>query len=130
MSKYTLAITALLLLGSNIAKAQSTEQVLGAIAGGALGSTIGQGDGRKAATVIGAIIGYRMGDQLLSDRDHDEFMQLNYYDLQRYCAQEVPRRYYRHENLRHRWISGCVQRLERQQKELEREAYYSGLSGQ
>lgn len=55
-------ITASLLLGfaSTTSNAQSTEQVLGAVAGGALGSTIGDGDGRKAATILGAIIGYRM----------------------------------------------------------------------
>jgi len=54
-----------LLSGSVMAReGPSTEQILGAIAGGALGSTIGDGDGRKAATVIGAIIGYRMGERV------------------------------------------------------------------
>ena len=58
-------IAALLISFSSIeARSQSTEQVLGAIAGGALGSTIGDGDGQKAATVIGAIIGYSLSKLL------------------------------------------------------------------
>jgi len=76
-------ITATLLLGlSSIeARSQSTEQLLGAIAGGALGSTIGDGDGRKAATVIGAIIGYRVGERVLNSRDHQDFLLLNHRDF-------------------------------------------------
>lgn len=105
----------------------STEQVLGAIAGGALGSTIGDGDGRKAATVIGAIIGYRMGERVLSTKEHGEFLNLNQNDFRRYCRHEVPGRYSHDRRLSDRWIMGCVHRLERQQKELEREAYLDGL---
>ena len=71
----------------------STEQVLGAIAGGALGSTIGSGDGRKAATVIGAIIGYRMGERVLENHDRDRFLELREPDFRRYCRHEVPLRY-------------------------------------
>ena len=118
-----------LLSGSVLAQeGPSTEQVLGAIAGGALGSTIGDGDGRKAATVIGAIIGYRMGERVLSTKEHGEFMRLNENDFRRYCRHEVPARYGRDRRLADRWIMGCVHRLERQQKELEREAYLDGLN--
>jgi uncharacterized protein YcfJ len=119
-----------LLFGSNVMAQEgpSTEQVLGAIAGGALGSTIGDGDGKKAATVIGAIIGYRMGERVLSTKDHQEFMTLNEHDFRRYCRHEVPARYSHDRRLADRWIMGCVHRLERQQKELEREAYFDGLN--
>ena len=122
-------ITATLLLGlSSIeARSQSTEQLLGAIAGGALGSTIGDGDGRKAATVIGAIIGYRMGERVLSTKEHGEFLSLDSNDFRRWCRNEVPARYERDRRLADRWTAGCVQRLQRQQRELEREAYMDGL---
>lgn len=118
-----------LLSGSALAQeGPSTEQVLGAIAGGALGSTIGQGDGRKAATVIGAIIGYRMGERVLQNNDRDHFLELREPDLRSYCRHEVPLRYNDRRNLREMWINGCVRRLENQQRELEREAYLDGLN--
>ena len=106
----------------------SAEQVLGAIAGGALGSTIGSGDGRKAATVIGAIIGWRMGERVLHNNDKDRFLELRESDFRRYCRHEVPLRYNDKRNLREMWIEGCVRRLENQQRELEREAYLDGLA--
>jgi hypothetical protein len=123
-------ITASLLIGfsSIVANAQSTEQILGAIAGGALGSTIGDGDGQKAATVIGAIIGYRMGERVLSTKEHNDFLMLDQNDFRRWCRQEVPHRYEKYPNLRDKWIAGCMQRLQRQQRELEREAYMDGLN--
>jgi len=118
-----------LLSGSVMAQeGPSTEQVLGAIAGGALGSTIGDGDGKKAATVIGVIIGYRMGERVLSTKDHQNFMTLNEHDFRRYCRNEVPARYSHDRRLADRWTMGCVQRLEQQQRELEREAYLDGLN--
>jgi uncharacterized protein YcfJ len=118
-----------LLSGSVMAQeGPSTEQVLGAIAGGALGSTIGDGDGKKAATVIGAIIGWRMGERVLSTKEHGQFLSLNENDLRRYCRHEVPARYSHDRRLSDRWVQGCVVRLERQQKELEREAYLDGLN--
>lgn len=130
--KFLTVFTAMLLLGSATAMAQedpTTEQILGAIAGGALGSTIGDGDGRKAATVIGAIIGYRMGDRVLSPRDHRDFRRLNHNDFQRWCRHQVPYRYEYDNRLRNQWISGCMNRLNRQKRELEREAYEDGLYG-
>jgi outer membrane lipoprotein SlyB len=38
--------------------------VIGAIAGGLLGSTIGGGSGRTAATVVGAVAGGAVGNQV------------------------------------------------------------------
>jgi len=117
-------------LQSGTAAAQegpSTEEILGAIAGGALGSTIGQGDGRKAATVIGAIIGYRMGERVLHPRDRRDFLSLRGDDFRYFCMREVPYEYNRRDNLRRMWIQGCVERLYRQQRRLEREAYEDGL---
>ena len=107
----------------------SSEQVLGAIAGGALGSTIGNGDGRKAATVIGAIIGYRMGERVLNANERREFLSYDKDHFFWYCRREVPHEYYQQDNLRKMWIKGCVDRLERQQRRLEREAYEDGLHG-
>ena len=131
LQKLLVAMFVGLLFGSSVMAQEgpSTEQVLGAIAGGALGSTIGDGDGKKAATVIGAIIGYRMGERVLSTKDHQNFMTLNEHDFRRYCRSEVPARYSHDRRLSDRWILGCMHRLERQQKELEREAYHDGLDG-
>jgi outer membrane lipoprotein SlyB len=38
--------------------------IIGAVAGGVLGSTIGKGDGRTAATVVGAVAGGAVGNQV------------------------------------------------------------------
>jgi uncharacterized protein YcfJ len=132
MFKSILATTAVLLIGfgSVTAKAQSSEeQILGAIAGGALGSTIGDGDGRKAAMVIGAILGYRHGDRILNPRDRRQFMSMGNNDFRRYCRHEVPYQYSHRRSTHDMWIRGCVDRLSRQQRELEREAYEDGLYG-
>jgi hypothetical protein len=130
--KYLPVITAALLLGSPSIMAQEepiTEQILGAIAGGALGSTIGDGDGRKAATVIGAIIGYRVGERVLSSNDRRAFTRMGHDDFRRWCRHEIPYRYENDSRLRNQWISGCVNRLNRQQRELERAAYEDGYYG-
>jgi len=129
LQKLLVVMFASLLLGSN-ASAQNgptSEQLLGAIAGGALGSTIGDGDGRKAATVIGAIIGYRMGERVLNPNERREFVHLGQNDLRWYCNREVPHRYMHDRNLSDMWVRGCVQRLHNQQRELERQAYLDGL---
>lgn len=133
MYKSILAIAAALLIGfgSTDANAQSSEeQLLGAIAGGYLGSTVGKGDGRKAATVIGAIIGYRMGEQILSSndyRDHRrEFIALDHNDFYSYCRSRVPHSYVHRHSLRDNWIRGCMDRMEQRQYELDREAYEDG----
>lgn len=131
MYKSLVATTAALLIGFGItdARAQSTEQVLGAIAGGALGSTIGDGDGRKAATVIGAIIGYRNGEALLGDSRevgyHESYTERRD-RFERYCRNEIPDYYYNDHNLARNWIRGCVDKLQRRQRELERQAYLDG----
>ena len=130
--KCTSVILAALLIGfgSTDANAQSSEeQILGAIAGGALGSTIGDGDGGKAAIVIGAIIGYRLGERLLNPHDRTDFLSLNSNDLYRFCRRQVPYEYDRRENVRRMWIQGCVDRLHNQQLRLEQEAYEDGLNG-
>lgn len=132
MIKSILATTAILLIGfgSVAAKAQSSEeQILGAIAGGALGSTIGDGDGRKAAMVIGAILGYRHGDRILNPRDRRQFIIMDRNDFRRFCRSEVPYRYSHNRNTHDLWVRGCVDRLSRQQRDLEREAYEDGLYG-
>ena len=107
----------------------SDEELLGAIAGGMLGNSVGDGDGRKAATVIGAIIGYRMGERVLGRHDRDNFARLNHDDFRYWCRHQVPYRYQYERNLRDRWVSGCVNRLNRQQRDLEREAYEDGYRG-
>ena len=128
LKQISLVIIAALLSGyASAQEGPSTEEILGAIAGGALGSTIGDGDGRKAATVIGAIIGYRMGERVLNPNDRREFMSLDINDFISYCRRQVPYEYDRRENLRKMWIQGCVDRLHTQQRRLEREAYEDGL---
>jgi hypothetical protein len=130
LNKLILVIIVALLSGyANAQEGPSTEEILGAIAGGALGSTIGDGDGRKAATVIGAIIGYRMGERVLNPSERKEFLSYNGDDFFWYCRRQVPHEYFQQDNLRKMWIKGCVQRLRTQQIQLEREAYEDGLNG-
>lgn len=45
--------------------------LLGAVAGGVLGSTIGKGDGRTAATVVGAVAGGAIGGAASRGRDYE-----------------------------------------------------------
>jgi hypothetical protein len=135
-----------LLSGYVIAQDQgpSSEQVLGAIAGGALGSTIGKGDGKKAATVIGAIIGYRNGDRFLNPNQDQHFDPQVYsaypdregrkwFERRRRaeweCRHEVPSIYYGDVQLTEAWIKGCIERKLRITAQLERDAYLSGREG-
>lgn len=46
-------------------------KVLGALVGGALGNTVGKGDGRTAATVAGAAIGYGIASDATRDRGYE-----------------------------------------------------------
>ena len=68
------AITSLVIglsfLAPQTASAQNLEQILGAVAGYHLGNSIGDGDGRRAARVVGATLGYRYGEVLL-DKDYE-----------------------------------------------------------
>lgn len=136
-----------LLSGSVFAQDQgpSTEQVLGAIAGGALGSTIGQGDGKKAATVLGAIIGYRNGDKFLNPNQDRHFELPRYYSsvparegrdyferrhrAEWECRRELPSIYWADVALSEAWIKGCIERKLRTIAELERDAYLNGRQG-
>ena len=60
---------------SPVSMANDGDKLLGAIAGGVLGSTVGKGDGRKAATVVGAVLGYRYGERILnSDSNHQSYV--------------------------------------------------------
>jgi len=43
--------------------------IIGAVAGGVLGSTIGKGDGRTATTVVGAVAGGVVGNQIGQNND-------------------------------------------------------------
>lgn len=124
----------------------STEQVLGAIAGGALGSTIGQGDGKKAATVLGAIIGYRNGDRFLNPNQDQHFQPPSYQvrgypnragrdwfarrrQAERECRHELPSMYWGDVELSEAWVKGCIERKLRLRAELERDAYQDGREG-
>jgi len=132
LKQISLVIIAALLSGyASAQEGPSTEEILGAIAGGALGSTIGDGDGRKAATVIGAIIGYRNGEAILGAGDRELYHE-SYTDRRRrfetYCTAEVPSYYADNYNLSRNWIRGCVEKLQRRQRDLERQAYLDGLS--
>ena len=46
-------------------------KLLGALVGGALGNTVGKGDGRKAATIGGAVLGYAIAGQIQRDNRYD-----------------------------------------------------------
>jgi Glycine zipper 2TM domain len=142
MRNFLVASTVAMFLFSSAAIADDKkENVLGAIAGGALGSTIGKGDGRKAATVLGAILGYRYGDQILNPNHNDRYPDehTTYYyvperpryeyrenRIQNYCRSQVPSRYRIDPATERSWVSGCVARTLQLQAELEAEAYNDG----
>ena len=124
MNKSILAITAILLIGSGNARAQSSDidVLLGAAAGAAIGNTIGQGDGRKIATVVGGLIGAEMARNRNEYRYHGR-------TFETYCRDRVPSHYRGNERIARSWVAGCVQRLEDRQYELEQQAYEEALNG-
>lgn len=122
MVKYGLVVTSVvLLLGlSSVVNAQATDtdKLTGAVVGGLIGSTIGDGDGKKIATALGVIIGARMADGERYEKR----------DFVRECRRNVPLRYKENEGAKRAWIRGCVDNLEDIQARLEREAYSEGAN--
>ena len=132
------AITAILLIGSSQVYAQNatdTDVLLGATAGGVIGSTIGQGDGKKIATVIGALIGANMARDAAEARGGypsaynrtDPYFVKN--RIRRHCERNVPREYAGYPEAARAWVEGCVQRQQMLQQELYNQAYEDGLNG-
>lgn len=120
-TKTFVAIVAVLLCGSSAVNAQNndTDKLLGAIVGGAIGSTIGDGDGKRIATALGILIGARMADGEKYGRR----------DFVRECRRNVPAKYRNNNGARQAWIEGCVANLEELQAELEEQAYRDGAAG-
>lgn len=115
---------------------EEQEKILGAVAGGYLGSTIGGGDGKTVATVLGAIIGYNVGPQVLGNSQgytygyHDRHWRQPTYrqaDIYKLCDRENP--YHKDSRLYWSYNRGCVQRLSEHVRELERQAYEQGYQG-
>ncbi|HET8745733.1 MAG TPA: RT0821/Lpp0805 family surface protein [Ramlibacter sp.] len=70
-----IALTAALLAGCGTSSEIPREQagtVIGAVAGGLLGSQIGGGDGRVAATIVGAIAGGAIGQSIGRSMDQTD----------------------------------------------------------
>lgn len=126
---------------------EEDEKILGAIAGGYLGSTIGSGDGRKAATVVGAILGYNLGPQILGTSHHHTYdygyhgRHNNYHsnrswrqpryrqaDIYEICKYRNP--YPRDSRMYWSYNRGCVQRLSQEMREMEQDAYEQGYRDQ
>ena len=122
MAKHGLVVISVaLLLGlSSAVNAQSndTDKLTGAVVGGLIGSTIGDGDGKKIATALGIIIGARMADGERYEKR----------DFVRECRRNVPLRFKDNEGTKRAWIRGCVDNLEDIQARLEREAYNEGAN--
>ena len=118
-------ISATLLLGSQNTIAQTQDDIdvlLGAAAGAAIGSTIGDGDGRKIATVVGGLIGANMA------RDRHGYRYVGQ-RFQSYCKDRVPAEYRNNLGVARSWVEGCVARLEQRQAELEQQAFEEALNG-
>jgi len=121
VQKLLVVMFASLLFGlSSVANAQSsdTDKLTGAVVGGLIGSTIGDGDGKKIATALGIIIGARMADGERYEKR----------DFVRECRRNVPLRYKDNEGAKRAWMRGCVYNLEDIQARLEREAYNEGAN--
>lgn len=119
------AITAILLIGSPNTIAQTQDDIdvlLGAAAGAAIGSTIGDGDGRKVATVLGGLIGANMA------RDRNSYRYVGK-RFESYCKDKVPSQYRNNHGVARSWVEGCVARLEQRQAELEQQAFEEALNG-
>lgn len=52
---------------------KSTRTLIGALIGGALGNQVGSGDGRTAATIAGAVIGAQVGKNTRANDRHDAY---------------------------------------------------------
>lgn len=126
----------LALVSINAYAVQEDEKLLGAVAGGYLGSTIGGGDGKTVATVLGAIIGYNVGPQVLGNSQgytygyHDrQWRQPRYRqaDIYKLCDRRNP--YPRDSRFYWSYNRGCVQRLSEEMRELEQHAYEQGYQG-
>ena len=118
-------ISAILLLGSQNTIAQTQDDIdvlLGAAAGAAIGSTIGDGDGRKIATVVGGLIGANMA----RDRNGYRYVGKRF---ESYCKDKVPSQYRNNLGVARSWVEGCVARLEQRQAELEQQAFEEALNG-
>jgi len=125
MKSSVLAISLLLLAGSGTVSAQSSEDIdvlLGAAAGAAIGSTIGDGDGQKIATVLGGLIGAGMA----RDRHGYRYAGKRF---ESYCKDKVPNQYRNNPGVARSWVEGCVVRLEQRQAELEQQAFEEALNG-
>ena len=117
-------ITATLLLGSEKTIAQNQDDIsvlLGAAAGAAIGSTIGDGDGQKIATVLGGLVGAEMA------RDRNSYRYVGR-RFESYCRDRVPAQYRNNLGVARSWVEGCVQRLEQKQAELEQQAFEEALN--
>lgn len=118
-------ITATLLVGSQSARAQSNEDIdvlLGAAAGAAIGSTIGDGNGRKIATVLGGLI----GANAMRERRGYGYVGKRF---ESYCKDKIPAQYRQNSGVARSWVEGCVARLEQRQIELEQQVYEEALNG-
>lgn len=123
--KSTVLVASLLLVGSGTVSAQSNEDIdvlLGAAAGAAIGSTIGDGDGQKIATVLGGLIGAGMA----RDRHGYRYAGKRF---ESYCKDKVPSQYRNNLGVARSWVEGCVARLEQRQAELEQQAFEEALNG-
>ena len=126
----------LALVSINAQADQEDEKLLGAVAGGYLGSTIGKGDGKTVATVLGAIIGYNVGPQVLGNSQgytygytDRQWRQPRYRqaDVYKICDHRNP--YPKDSRFYWSYNRGCVQRLSEEMRELEQQAYEQGYQG-
>ncbi|MBM4231524.1 MAG: glycine zipper 2TM domain-containing protein [Gammaproteobacteria bacterium] len=120
-----LIVIALLALSSPTGEAREgtapADPWLGATIGGLVGSTIGQGDGRKVATAVGAVIGY----QLAADTA-DGLSRQHYRRLERRCRASIPAAYSVNAGAAKAWVEGCIDREIANQQGLEQAAYEHG----
>jgi uncharacterized protein YcfJ len=119
------AMSVVLLVGSQSAVAQSQEDIdvlLGAAAGAAIGSTIGDGDGRRIATALGGL----MGANWARNRSDHRYAGRRFESI---CKDRIPTQYRNNSGVARSWVEGCVARLEQRQVELEQQAYEEALNG-
>ncbi len=65
---------------SNRRSGNNTNAVLGGIVGAAIGNRVGEGDGRRAATAVGAVLGYAIARDVQNNRGDNYRYSNNRYD--------------------------------------------------
>lgn len=137
MKKFVSAIV-LTIATTGCANAQTNEQVWGTLIGGGLGYVFGDGSGhQKEIAAASAVGGLLLGTHASRARyqpihsgpvyvSQEPVYRGSYSSAGAVCASNVPPNYAYNDGARSAWVRGCINRMQQQQYQLEREAFEAG----